>query len=347
MRTTAGSLIRAVVPLSLVAGVCSTPLTAQRTFNVGVALGQFTPRGGGDHHMGQSLSLGWLATSTSETDAFITRWGDADFGTGTAGITAYGVDSRYYPVEAAGIAPYFTSGVGLFKYRDPGGLLTPPSDQWGFVSTMGLGLGANLGRHFWLGGEGRLRVDNGSPSSEYRLLGSYGFGKMREMHSRPGTIEPFVTGIARLGHGPYQAGTPYAGVRFRRDESRHSSIAVDVGAAGLDHDGTGQGRVTTWMMQPSGEYGWERAWGRPFLELGPQLIGFVGGIDDGMKVGLHTGGGADIRLGASAELALLTRVTWFQSSDGRHQFGLQLGAAIGPRLMRDRSALPEKAPKVE
>ena len=303
MRFTRNALPASLALLSCVAGALVRPLAAQRTFNVGVALGRVSPRDGGDTHVGESISLGWLATSTSETDAWLTRWNDADFGTGTAGVTAYGVDSRYYPVEAAGIAPYFTSGIGFFKYRDPGGLLTPPSDQWAFMSSMGLGLGATIGPHLWLGGEGRLRVDNGSPSSEYRLLGSYGFGKLRPMRSRPGTIEPFVLGLARLGHGPYHAGTPYGGIRFRRDESRHSSIAVDVGAAGLDHDGTSQPRTTAWMMQPAGEYGWDAAWGRPFLEFGPQLIGFVGGIDDGMKVGLHAGGGADVRLGRSAELA--------------------------------------------
>jgi hypothetical protein len=83
------------------------------------------------------------------------------------------------------------------------------------------------------------------------------------------------------------------------------------------------------------------------VEIGPQMIGFLDGIDDGMKVGIHTGVGADVKLGEAVELALLSRVTWFQSSDGRHQFGLQLGAAIGPRLLRDRSTLPAKAPTVE
>lgn len=341
------TLITSIALLSLLLGVIVSPLSAQRTFNVGAALSQLAPRGGGGHHTGETLSLGWLATSTSETDAFIARWGDADFGTGTTGVTTYGIESRYYPVEAAGIAPFFTTGFGAFKYQDPGGLLTQPSTQWGFVSTMGLGLGATLGSHFWVGGQGLLRVDNGGRSTEYRVQGAYGFGKLRPVRSRPGTIEPFVVGVARLGHGPYRAGTPFTGVRFRRDESRHSSVAVDVGVLKLDDTRPGSERVTAWMMQPAAEYGWNTSWGRPFLELGPQMIGFVGGIDDGMKVGIHTGAGTDIHLGETIELALLSRVTWFQSSDGRHQFGLQLGAAIGPRLMRDRSTLPEKAPEVE
>ena len=347
MPTDRATLHRSIALLSLLAGAAVLPLSAQRTFNVGASFGALAPRGGGDHHAGQTLSLGWLATSTSETDAFVTHWSGADFGTPQKGITTFGLDSRYYPVEAGGIAPYFSTGIGLFKYQDPGGLLTPPSSQWGFVSSMGLGLGAMLGSHAWVGAEGRLRVDNGARSTEYRVLGSYGFGRVRALRSRPGTIEPFVIGLARLGHGPYTAGTPFAGVRFRRDESRHSSIAVDIGAARLDHDGPAGDRVTTWIMQPAGEYGWATSWGRPFLEIGPEMLGFIGGIDDGMKVGLHAGGGADLHLGGSAELALLSRVTWFQSSDNRHQFGLQLGVAIGPRLMRDRSTLPEKAPAVE
>ena len=329
---------------SLLAGVAISPLAAQRTFNVGVAVARLSPRGGGSGHTGATLSLGWLASSTSETDVYVSRWGDATFGTPQSGITTFGLDSRYYPVEAGTIAPFFDTGIGLFKYTQPGGLLTSPSQQWGFISTMGLGLGVQLGGHLWVAGEGRLRVDNGDRSSEYRLLGSYGFGKVRELRSRPGTIEPFVIGLARLGHGPYTAGSPYAGVRFRRDESRHGSVAVDVGAATLDDGRAGGQKVTTWIMQPAAEYGWSTGWGRPYLELGPQLLGFVGGTDDGMKVGIHAGAGADIYAGASVEVGLLSRVTWFQSGDGRHQFGLQLGVAVGPRLMRDRSSLPEKAP---
>lgn len=347
MRKLGRTLFTSIALPSLLAGVAVSSLAAQRTFNVGGSIGQLAPQGGGSKHTGTTFSLGWLATSTSETDAFLTRWGDADFGTGTAGITTYGIESRYYPVEAGGIAPYFATGIGFFKYTTPGGLLTSPSDQWGFVSTMGLGLGVNVTSHVWVAGEGRLRVDNGDRASEFRVLGSYGFGKVRALRSRPGTIEPFVVGLARLGHGPYTMGTPYAGVRFRRDESVHSSVAVDVGVMKLEDDRSGGTRVTTWIMQPGAEHGWATSWGRPFLELGPQLIGFIGGPDDGMKVGLHVGGGADLFAGQNAEVALLSRVTWFQSSDGRHQFGLQLGAAIGPRLMRDRSTLPQKAPAVE
>lgn len=331
----------------LLAGGWISPLAAQRTFQVGAAASSLTPTGTSDHHTGATLTFGWLGGSTSMTEAYLSRYGDADFNTGVRGVTVYGLDSKYFPVEAAGIAPYLSTGIGLFRYTEPGGLLTSPSPQWGFVSTMGLGLGANLTDHLWLAGEGRLRVDNGDRSIEYRLQGSYGFGKLRPMASRPGTVEPFAIGIARLGHGPYTAASPLAGIRFRRDESRHSSIAVDVGVARLDDDRPGAEPVTTWVMMPSAEHGWATSWGRPFLELGPQMLGFIGGTDDGMKVGIHAGGGADIYLSPTIESALLTRVTWFQSSDGRHQFGLQLGIAVGPRLLHDRAGLPEKAARVE
>lgn len=344
MRT--NPILLASLPL-LLAGISVAPLAAQRTFQVGAALSQLTPTGASDHHTGATLTLGWLGGSTSMTEAYLSRYGDADFNTGVRGVTVYGLNSKYFPVEAAGVAPFLSTGIGLFKYTQPGGLLTSPSEQWGFVSTMGLGLGANLTDHVWLGAEGQLRVDNGDRSTELLVQGNYGFGKLRPMASRPGTIEPFALGIARLGHGPYTAASPLAGIRFRRDESRHSSIAVDVGIARFNDDRPGAERVTTWVMMPSAEHGWGTSWGRPFLELGPQMLGFIGGTDDGMKVGVHVGGGADVYLSPAIESALLTRVTWFQSSDGRHQFGLQLGVAIGPRLMRDRASLPEKAAHVE
>jgi hypothetical protein len=205
---------------------------------------------------------------------------------------------------------------------------------------MGLGLGTTIGQHLWLGGEGRLRVDNGLRSTELRMQGMYDFGPLKAAQSRPGTIEPFAIGIARLGHGPYRASSPYMGIRFRREESRHASIAVDAGV--VKFESTEQS--TVWQVLPSAEYGWRTTWGRPFIEIGPQMLGFIGGIDDGMRYGLHTGGGVDFLLGQQLELGVLSRVTWFQSGDGRHQFGLQLGVALGPRLLRDGSSLPEKTP---
>ncbi|HWA40336.1 MAG TPA: hypothetical protein VG712_01930 [Gemmatimonadales bacterium] len=324
--------------------LAASPLIAQRAFRGGLGVSTLTSRDNDASSTGWTLSLGYLTSSTSETSAFLTRWGNTGFGTGADGVTTFGLETRYFPVESDGIAPYLSQGVGLFKYTVPGRILTQPSEEWGFVSAMGLGLGATLGDHLWIGGEGRLRVDNGLRSTELRVQGVYGVGPLRRARSKPGTIEPFVAGIVRLGHGPYTASSPYAGIRFRRDESRHASIAVDAGAAKLTNAGEA---VTAWMVQPSAEYGWSAPWGRPFIEIGPDLIGFVGGPDDGMRAGLHTGGGVDLRLSEALELALLSRVTWYQSNDGRHQFGLQLGAAIGPRLMRDRSVLPEKAPAVE
>ena len=331
----------ALLCLALLAGA---PLAAQRAYRAGLGTSTLSPRDGGDGGAGWTLALGYLSSSTSETSAFLTRWGSTGFGTGERGVTTFGIETRYFPVEAAGVAPFLSNAVGLFRYEVPGSILTPPSKEWGFVSAMGLGLGTTLGDRVWLGGEGRLRVDNGLRSTEFRLSGSYGVGPVRAMRSKPGTVGPFVAGIARLGHGPYRASSPYAGIRFRRDESRHASIAVDAGAARLT---TGGEEVTAWMVQPAAEYGWARPWGRPYVEIGPDLVGFVGGPDDGMRAGIHAGGGVDLTLTERVEFGLLTRLTWYQSGDGRHQFGLQLGAAIGPRLMRDRGSLPEKAPPVE
>jgi hypothetical protein len=329
-----------LVTLSLYA---LAPATAQRAFRAGLGVSELGPRDGGAHSTGWTATLGYLSTTTSETDLFVTRWGGTGFGTGSDGVTTFGLESRYFPVEVTGVAPYLSNAIGLFKYQVPGGILTDPSEEWSFVSAMGLGLGVNIGDRVWLGGEGRLRMDNGLRSTEYRVIGSYGVGALRESHGRPGTIGPFVQGIARLSHGPYRATSPYAGVRFRRDETRHGSVAVDIGVAKLQSFE----EVTLWMVQPAAEYGWSTSWGRPFLELGPQMLGFIGGDDDGMRYGLHTGGGVDLNVGDDLEVGLLSRVTWFQSGDGRHQFGLQLGAAIGPRLMRDRSVLPEKAPETD
>lgn len=318
----------------------ATPLAAQRAFRVGGGVSSLSPRDGGSGSTGWTATAGYLATSTSETDLFVSRWGSTDFGTGTPGVTTFGIEDRYYPVEATGVAPFLTTAFGAFKYTQPGGILIQPSDQWGFVSAMGLGLGTTLGQHLWLGGEGRLRVDNGLRSTEFRVQGMYDFGPLKTAQSRPGTIEPFAIGVARLGHGPYKATSPYAGIRFRREESRHASIAVDAGVVKFESTE----RATVWQVLPSAEYGWRTSWGRPFIEIGPQMLGFVGGIDDGMRYGIHTGGGVDIDLGQAVELGVLSRVTWFQSGDGRHQFGLQLGLAIGPRLLHDGSTLPEKAP---
>src|SRR5690349_2933281 len=154
-------------------------LEAQRAFRGGVGVSTLTSRDSDESSTGWTLSLGYLTTSTSETSAFLTRWGSTGFGTGADGVTTFEIESRYFPVESEGIAPYLTQGVGLFKYTVPGGILTSPSEEWGFVSAMGLGIGATLSDHLWLGGEGRLRVDNGLRSTELRLQGVYGVGPRR------------------------------------------------------------------------------------------------------------------------------------------------------------------------
>jgi hypothetical protein len=331
--------------LLLSAGMLVTPLAAQRTFRFGAAVSSLVPDGGADAITGWTAGLGYLPTATSETSLLITRYAGTGFGTDAPDVTTYGIESRYFPVEIVGVAPYFSTGFSLFRYEtDP--LLGDPTTEWAFSSTMGLGLGATLTDRWWLGGEGRLRTDNGERSTEYRLFASYGVGKLRQARSKPGTIEPFIAAIARLGHGPYVAESPYVGVRFRREESRKTSAAVDVGLVSFA-DPDGGEDISTWMVQPAAELGWAGPRARPFIAVGPSMLGFVGGPDDGMRVGLHLGGGSDFYLSDKVELALLSRVTWFQSSTGRHQFGLQLGVAVGPRLLRDRSGLPERVAPVE
>jgi hypothetical protein len=326
--------------LLLSAGMCTSPLAAQRTFRFGAAVSSLVPDGGADPIRGWTASLGYLPTTTSETALLITRYPGTGFGTDEPDVTMYGLESRYFPVEIAGVAPYFSTGFGLFSYEtDP--LLGSPTTEWAFSSTMGLGLGASITDRWWIGGEGRLRADNGERSTEYRISASYGVGKLREARSKPGTIEPFIAAIARLGHGAYRAESPLIGVRFRREESRRTSAAVDVGATSFA-DPDGGEAISTWVLQPAAEFGWAGPRGRPFIAVGPSMLGFIGGPDDGMRVGLHLGGGSDFYLSDQVELALLSRVTWFQSSGGRHQFGLQLGVAVGPRLLRDRSGLPER-----
>ena len=326
------SILIRVVGSALLLALPALPLHAQRALRFGGAVSHLSPRDAMPAGAGYTASVGWLANSTSETAAFLTRWVGTGLGTPNEDLTAFGVESRYFPVEASGVAPFITTGIGAYRYTTPGGLLTQPATEWGFTSLMGLGLGTTLGDHAWLGAEGRLRMDNGLRSTEYRLQGVYALGPVRVATSTPGGVAPFAVGVARLGHGPYTARSPYAGIRFRRDKGAHASIAVEAGAAGLTSDETGTAeRATAWIVQPAAEYGWRTRWGRPFLEIGPQLLGFVGGPDDGMLVGIHTGGGADIHLSPALDLTLLTRVTWFQTGAGRHQFGLQLGTAVGVR----------------
>jgi hypothetical protein len=327
------------------AGMQVTPLAAQRTFRFGAGVSSLTPDGGGEAITGLTAGLGYLPTTTSETSLLITRYAGTGFGTDASDVTTYGIESRYFPVEIVGVAPYFSTGFSLFRYEtDP--LLGSPTSEWAFSSTMGLGLGASLTDRWWIGGEGRLRSDNNERSTEYRLYASYGVGKLREARSKPGTIEPFIAAIARLGHGPYTAESPYLGVRFRREESRRTSAAVDVGLVSFA-DPDGGENISTWMVQPAAEFGWAGDGGRPFIAVGPSMLGFVGGPDDGMRVGLHLGGGSDFYLSDKMELAVLSRVTWFQSALGKHQFGLQLGVAVGPRLLRDRSGLPDRVPPAD
>ncbi len=321
------------------------PAAAQRAFRVG-ATGSLFESGapGSSSSSGFGGQFAYLAGTDNEVSANATRWPGAPIGTGENGALALALESTWYPVEAVGVAPFVVSGFGGVRYTRPGSLLTQPAQQWGFSYLMGFGMRANLASQWSASLEARLRDDDGTRNMEYRAGTSFGFGARRQPQTAPGTIEPFVAAILPLGSAPYEARTPLAGVRFRRDRSRHTSFAVDVGAVGLQPSPdalTGAAAQTTsYYMLPAFEAGLAPKWGRPYLSIGPLLAGFADGPDAGIRAGIHAGTGLDIHAGRRMLVTALTRLTWFQTTTGANQFGLMLGVAVGPRLRQADAPLP-------
>lgn len=323
----------------------ATPAAAQRAFRIGATGSLFeSDLPGEPSSSGFGGQFAYLAGTDNEISANLTSWPGAPLGTGDKGALALALESTWYPVEAVGVAPFVVSGFGGVRYTRPGGLLAQPAEEWGFSYLMGFGLRANLGSSWSAAVEARLRDDDGTRNMEYRAGTSFGFGARREPQTAPGTIEPFVAAILPLGDGPYETRTPVGGVRFRRDRSRHTSFAVDVGAVGLqpapDALSGSAARTTSYLMMPAFEAGLAPRWGRPYLSIGPLLAGFADGPDAGIRAGLHAGTGLDLFAGRRMLVTALSRITWFQTGSGAHQFGLMLGVAVGPRLRQAETPLP-------
>ena len=328
-------------------------LEAQRTIRLGLSYSDLSTQTSGDvSSSGPAFSVGYLSHPGNETILSVTRWSDASFGGSTPGATAFALEDRWYPVDATGLAPYVVNGVGAFRYTEPAGLLTPEQKKWGFSYIAGFGIGTTIARDWAVSVEGRLRSDDGDRNIEYRIGGSWGFGPEHPSQAAPGTIEPFVAWLGHLNaSAPYRASSPLGGVRFRRDLTATRAISVEVGVVGLNPSpsapaGTAA-RTTMYLMQPSYEFGFTPAWGRPYFSLGPMLAGFIDGPDAGLQAGAQAGIGSDFYLSPTLETGLLTRFSWFQNAAGASQFGLMIGVTLGPRLHPDRATLPAKAPKDE
>jgi hypothetical protein len=342
---------RRIAPAAALLILSATPLAAQRTIRLGVAYSDLSTLTSGDaSSAGPTFSVGYLSHPSNETVLSFTRWPDASFGGSVPGASAFALEDRWYPVDATGFAPYVVNGIGAFRYTEPAGLLTPEQKKWGFSYIAGFGIGTTIARDWAVSVEGRLRSDDGDRNIEYRIGGSWGFGKEHPSQAAPGTIEPFVAWLGHLNAAaPYRASSPFAGVRFRRDLTAKRAIAVELGAVGMDPSSTAPvgtaGRTTMYLMEPSYEFGLAPRWGRPYFGLGPMLAGFVDGPDAGLQAGAQAGIGADLFLSPKVEAGLLTRFSWFQNAAGASQFGLMIGVTIGPRLHPDRTSLPTVAPK--
>lgn len=329
----------------------STAAAAQRTIRLGAEYSGLSTQTSGDHSSGGiGLSFGYLSHPSNETVLTFTRWPDATSNGSLAGITAFSLDDRWYPVDATGLAPYVITGLGAFRYTEPAGLLTTEQKKWGFSYIAGFGIGTTIGHDWAVSAEGRLRSDDGDRNIEYRIGGSWGFGKEHPSQAVPGTIEPFLAWLGHLNAGaPYRSASPLGGVRFRRDLTVHRAIAVEVGVVTLDPAATAPlgtaARSTMYLMQPSYEFALAPRWGRAYLGIGPMLAGFIEGPDAGLRAGVQAGIGADLFASSKVEAGLLTRFSWFQSAAGADQFGLMIGVTVGPRLHPDRSTLPSVAPK--
>jgi hypothetical protein len=148
-----------------------------------------------------------------------------------------------------------------------------------------------------------------------------------------GTLGPVLSCMVPVS-GALRARAPFAGVRFRRDTKKKSTVSLQIDYALLEVTAscTVQCRPFAILFAPGYEASLHSAWGRLYGEAGVMLAGFpVEGDDRGVAQGLHGGVGADVFAGR-AMTNISARLVWIQRRSGENVFGVQVGLSISPRL---------------
>jgi hypothetical protein len=329
--------------LSLAAVTLVGNVAAQRRARVGPTVSTISIEdGAGASHSYPSYggTFGFITGDDGEVGVTISRYNDLSSNSCTRRLTFFGVESNYYPVGAAGIAPFASTQLGLARVTDQDagllGLCTTAEQTSELGLGFGLGVRVNVGREIAGLVEGRFfQVPNSAIQGlEARANVSFAFGKPRQTELLSGTLGPALGFLAHLD-GPLEGRGPLVGVRFRRDTKKAGTLGLQIDYAPLR---VGEGCSSACepyaiLFAPGYEASLHPQWGRFYGGLGFLLAGFASeGPDRGLAQGAHGGLGADIYGGRSLMWNVNARLLWLQRNDGDNVFLVQAGVSLSPTL---------------
>jgi hypothetical protein len=328
-------------------------LAAQRPVRIGPAFSSISLQdGNGQSHSYSSFgaSLDLITGDDGESGLLVSRYNDLSSTTCARQLTFIGVNSRYYPIGASGIAPFASTELGLARVTEAqapllfsctGSTPVTTSSQLGIA----FGLGVRVGTRDAAGTlEARfLQVPNSFVQGLEVLGGaSVAFGRPRQTQLLKGTLGPAVSFLIPIS-GPLRGRGPLLGVRFRRDTKKSGSVGLQIDYAPLEVTG---GSACAPGCQPHAVLfapGYEASayvpWGRVYGEIGALLAGFYEeGPDRGIAQGAQAGLGADVYGGAALMWNLNARLLWLQRNSGENVFAVQVGVGLSPRLNHQAAA---------
>jgi len=305
--------------------------------------------GNGSSHaftaIGGTLAL--LTGDDSEIGLAVARYNDLSPDNCVRNLSFVALDSYFYPIGARGLAPYAVTEVGLGSLKESTpqfgcGILPNVSTSTQIGLAYGLGLRVTAGR--WVSAlvEGRFfQMPNSAIQTlEARASVTATFGGSREGNFKGGTLGPAISYLIPIS-GPMRARAPFAGVRFRRDTKKNSTVGLQIDYAPLEITqgcSTGTCQPFAILFAPSYEASLHPGWGRFYGEAGLIIAGFPQfGDDRGIAQGLHGGFGADVFTGRTLMTNLNARLVWLQRRSGENVFGVQVGVSLSPRLESPRA----------
>lgn len=319
---------------------------AQRPVRIGPAFSTISLQdGNGQSHSYTSLgaSLDLITGDDGESGLLVSRYDDLSSTTCARQLTFIGVNSRYYPIGATGIAPFASTELGLARVTEAqapllfsctGSTPVTTSSQLGIA----FGLGVRVGTRDAAGTvEARFVQVPNSFVQGLEVLGgaSVAFGRPRQSQLLKGTVGPAVSFWIPIS-GPLRGHGPLLGVRFRRDTKKAGSVGLQIDYAPLEVTGTCTPPGCTphaVLFAPGYEASAYPRWGRVYGEIGALLAGFYEeGPDRGIAQGAQAGLGADLYGGASLMWNLNARLLWLQRGSGENVFAVQVGVGLSPRL---------------
>jgi hypothetical protein len=288
-------------------------------------------------------TLAVLTGDDGEAGVAVTHYRDLSTDNRVRRLTLFALDSYYYPVGARGvIAPFAATTLGLARVAESAQLCVPLACQdtvsttSQFALAFGIGVRVNVGPAAVATVAGRFLEVPGSQIQALEAVGnaSIAFGGVHKGQFLEGTAGPAASFLIPVS-GTLRARAPVIGARFRRETKKEGSLGLQIDFAPLKitaacpPTGCQEDAI---LFAPGYERSVRPAWGRLYGELGFLLAGvYSQGSDRGIAQGAHGGFGVDLYRG-SIMWNLSSRLLWLQRNSGENIFGVQVGAALSPRI---------------